>query len=103
MKESRTDGEISLLTDADIAQELSPAVDKIPSVAVVNKLAKDLEEGIIIPRNAYESATAAGDELGRSIHETYATKAEVSEQMGDIETALDGIIAIQNALIGGEA
>lgn len=103
MKESRTDGEISLLTDGDITQELSDAEDKIPSVAVVNKLATDLENGNIIPRCAYESTTAAGDELGRSIHETYATQAEVSEQMGDVEAALDGIIAIQNTLIGGDA
>ena len=33
------------------------------------------------------------------ITDTYATKAEV----GDIETALDSIIAIQNGLIGGDA
>lgn len=36
------------------------------------------------------------DSLGNVINETYATKAEV----GDIETALDGIIAIQNTLLG---
>lgn len=44
--------------------------------------------------NAYQ-ATADGN--GNDITITYATKSEV----GDIETALDGIIAIQNTLIGG--
>lgn len=106
MKESRTDGEISLLTDGDITQELSDAEDKIPSVAVVNKLATDLKDGDIevhFARSATSALIAYEDENGRNIVETYATKAEVSEQMGDIESALDGIIAIQNALIGGEA
>lgn len=32
----------------------------------------------------------------------YYTKPEVDEMMGDIEAALDNIIAIQNTLIGGE-
>lgn len=48
---------------------------------------------------------AARDLLQRYIHETYATK----EEVGNIETALDTIIAeqeriiaIQNALIGGD-
>ncbi len=33
----------------------------------------------------------------------YATKAELETQIGDIETALDSIIAIQNSLIGGDS
>lgn len=41
---------------------------------------------------------ADADGFGNLIHTTYATKAEV----GDIETALDGIIAIQNTLMGGD-
>ena len=44
-----------------------------------------------------EAAIATGDGSGNIITSTYATKAEV----GNIETALDGIIAIQNTLIGG--
>ena len=31
----------------------------------------------------------------------YYTKDEIDNQIGDIETALDNIIAIQNSLIGG--
>ena len=31
----------------------------------------------------------------------YYTKPEIDSQIGDIETALDNIIAIQNSLIGG--
>lgn len=34
--------------------------------------------------------------------ENYYTKEETDLMLGDVETALDGIIAIQNALIGGE-
>ena len=45
------------------------------------------------------SREAECDKEGNFIHETYATKKEV----GNIETALDGIIAIQNQLIGGDA
>ena len=36
------------------------------------------------------------DKLGNVINEYYATK----EEVGDISTALDGIIAIQNNLLG---
>ena len=32
----------------------------------------------------------------------YYTKEEINTQIGDIETALDAIIAIQNELIGGD-
>ena len=68
-----------------------------------------LEDGTIQPFNALnadlavfaDQATlaerATADVAGNDIMDTYATKAEV----GNIETALDGIIAIQNALIGG--
>ena len=31
------------------------------------------------------------------------TKAEIDAKIGDIETALDSIIAIQNSLIGGDS
>ena len=50
--------------------------------------------------NCYQadfSDIAAKDYKGNIIHETYSTKSEV----GNIEAALDGIIAIQNQLIGG--
>ena len=40
---------------------------------------------------------SAKDGLGNFIVDTYATKKEI----GDIETALDNIIAIQNMLMGG--
>lgn len=45
---------------------------------------------------AEEAVSAIKDNLGNPIHETYATKAEI----GDVETALDGIIIIQNQLMG---
>lgn len=34
------------------------------------------------------------------IPDTYATKTELAEAIGDVETALDGIIAIQNGILG---
>jgi hypothetical protein len=46
-----------------------------------------------------QETNALNDALGNCIHNTYATK----EEVGNIETALDNIIAIQNQLIGGDA
>lgn len=60
------DGEyINLLTDEDIAHELSDAEDKVPSVALLKRVA------------------------------------EQGADLGDIDTALDSIIAIQEKLING--
>ena len=89
LKESPTEEEISLLTADDIAQELSNAEDKIPSVALVNRVAVDLEGRI-------------DEKIGDIDFGSFATKTEVSEQLGDIDKALDAIIAIQNSLIGGD-
>lgn len=47
-------------------------------------------------KNALFAQYATKDYINNIIHETYATKFEV----GSIETALDGIIAIQNQLMG---
>ena len=43
---------------------------------------------------------ASSDSLGNNIVLHYATKEEVTTQIGDIETALDGIITIQNGILG---
>lgn len=50
---------------------------------------------------AESSNSAVTDGIGNIITDTYATKEELNTAIGDIETALDGIIAIQNELIGG--
>lgn len=51
------------------------------------------------------SAEAADSALydfdGNNIADTYATKGEVSAALGDISSALDSIIALQNSYIGG--
>lgn len=47
--------------------------------------------------NAYTSRSTYADSEGNLIVDTYATK----EEVGNIETALDSIITIQNELIGG--
>ena len=44
--------------------------------------------------------------LSTEIPQLNARKADITyvdEQIGDIETALDGIIAIQNSLLGGDS
>lgn len=48
---------------------------------------------------AIHADVADTDSQGFRFHEYYATKRE----LGDIETALDSIIAIQNSLIGGDS
>ena len=40
--------------------------------------------------------------LGYGITDAY-TKTDIDSKIGDIETALDSIIAIQNSLIGGDS
>lgn len=76
LKETPTGEEISLLTADDIVQELSDDADKIPSVAVVNKLVTDLEDGNI---TAHQAESATNDAEGNNIQETYATKDDVAE------------------------
>jgi hypothetical protein len=44
--------------------------------------------------------SSATDALGNDIPNTYATKSELAEAIGDVESALDGIIAIQNGILG---
>lgn len=61
----------------------------------VDALNSDLNSGSFIVQTAYNADKAAMDQNGSFIHETYATKAEV----GEIETALDAILEIQNSLI----
>ncbi len=46
---------------------------------------------------------AQADADGNNIAATYAKKMDCNAALGDIETALDSIIAIQNSLIGGNA
>lgn len=47
--------------------------------------------------------SAYGDNYWSLFEEPYATKTYVDNLVGDIEAALDSIIAIQNELLGGEA
>ena len=53
--------------------------------------------------NANYAGRAERDYSGNKITDTYATKEEFTASVGNIETALDRIIAIQNELIGGDA
>ncbi len=61
----------------------------------------DPVNGVVVFRaiTADEADMAYADGSGNNIEQTYATKDEV----GNIETALDNIIAIQNSLIGGDS
>ena len=53
--------------------------------------------------NANYATKADKDGNENIITDTYATKEEFTASVGNIETALDRIIAIQNELIGGDA
>lgn len=55
------------------------------------------------PIYALNSTCASADDNGNPIIETYATKEELTTSVGNIETVLDNIIALQNLLIGGES
>lgn len=59
--------------------------------------------GELHPMNAYVANSAYMDGLGNIIDQIYATKDELAYRLDDIETALDGIISIQNSLIGGDS
>ena len=59
----------------------------------------DFTDGKRAEIRADRAELANRDRERRDIVETYATK----EEVGNIETALDGVIAIQNALIGGDS
>ena len=48
----------------------------------------------------YYPSTYAVKQYTQSKLSNYATKSELNESIGNIETALDGIIAIQNSLLG---
>ena len=74
-----------------IAKCIGPHKSTTPFSLVNNTFGENVWE-ILQETKAYYDA------LGRGIHNTYATKDEV----GNIETALDNIIAIQNQLIGGD-
>ena len=56
----------------------------------------DVKLGYSSVPNANSAEHSVHDALGNIIHDTYATKQDI----GDIETALDNIIAIQNELLG---
>lgn len=60
-------------------------------------LKNGLTSGVFLVGNSQHADRADMDSQGNVINEHYATKAEI----GNIETALDNIIAIQNSLIGG--
>lgn len=65
-----------------------------PDVSYINEVEDFNKYWGYLVMNSYQ---AVADANNNPIHETYATKGE----LGNIETALDNIIAIQNQLIGG--
>lgn len=76
-------------------------VDNVDNVVAedINSIAHAvIQSEIDIGTKADVSTTLAG----YGILDAY-TKTEIDTQIGDIETALDNIIVIQNALIGGGA
>lgn len=86
---------VAFYADSSAATALNAADSANQRLDALNS---DLNSGSFIVQTAYNADKAAMDEKGNFIHETYATKAEV----GEIDTALDAILEIQNSLIGGE-
>ena len=70
---------------------------KSPNLNYPNEDMESFECWEVYESSASLANVAKYDDEGNYIPDTYATKKEV----GDIETALDNIIAIQNSLIGG--
>lgn len=83
---------VAFYADSSAATALNAADSANQRLDALNS---DLNSGSFIVQTAYNADKAAMDEKGNFIHETYATKAEV----GEIDTALDAILEIQNSLI----
>lgn len=75
-----------------IIGETNSKIDKTNSR--IDETIDKIEAGEII------AGKAGYDVLDNMIHTTYATKEEVATEVGDISTALDAIIAIDNKLLG---
>ena len=99
-----TEGEdVILLESSDIVQELSDATDKVPSVDLVSRVANDC-----VRRDANGDIPLNDDETWISncmpvAVSGVAVKAYIDDVLGVIDTALDAIIEMDNALIGGDA
>lgn len=104
--------EISLLESTDIVHELSDAEDKIPSVKLLNEVANQQPDTTVIEAyvaDAQRAKEAAEGILGDSA-DTYSdntvhglcneTKRLLEE--GDLASALDEIIEIQDSYIAGD-
>ena len=78
-------------------------VDNTPDAEKRVAYARDAgwAESALRAGSANNADSAMSDWNGNNIVDTYATKAEVSTALGDISTALDSIIALQNSYIGG--
>ena len=98
-KMENTDNKITEITDPhDMSAEEYPTANAVFSF-VVNQTAP-IGEQVWNLRNQIESKADKTDLNGKADRTELDTKADKS-QVGDIETALDNIISIQNSLIGG--
>ena len=82
-----------------VAEALAQLVGGSPeALDTLNELAKALGDD---PNFAATTAEEIGKKADSDyVESTYATKSELKSDIGNIETALDGIIAIQNNLLG---
>lgn len=87
--------------------DIVPKIDNLNASGITyNKRLDDIENGnTTVGKASYAEGadianSSATDALGNDIPTTYAKKSELAEAIGDVETALDGIIAIQNNLLG---
>lgn len=111
--------EVNILESTDIVQKLSDATDKVPSVGLLKTALVDAVNDAVI--DALEEAKESGDFNGKdgvdgkdgadgytpqkevdywTPEDVAEINAYIDEQLGDIDAALDAIIAIQNELLG---
>ena len=84
-----------------ITKALNEKVDKV--IEETEKATYKAETALISAEQAEINAKAYTDEKVQLAYVTIGREANLytDEKIGDIETALDGIIAMQNSLIGG--
>ena len=83
-----------------------PSVDRVTEEGVLYLVAKsdeETQESDIFDEYVFENGKPEyiGTKTAKVDFENYYDKIEIDNKFGDIDTALDSIIAIQNELIGG--
>ena len=99
------EAEISLLDSTCISHELSDDTDKVPSVALLKQIAEDntVGDNVLTDEDIVQELSDTTDKVPSvALLKQCMEQCVKSDELGDIETALDSIIAIQDSLIGAK-